>query len=316
MNYSFFCCIDFVDKIIENKDTIPVNEFEKCLAFFVNKIILQLKDPDDSLVKELKDDKKIKNIEKWKKDNIEQMLSKYLDIQKQYLSNSVYKENKSTSFSDITDIGLRINSVKSIHYDKTLTSYYLRELGQKFHFMLVNKLVKEYIDKYGKDYDLTQKTFRIYEDKLKDFWNGDYKKEEIDYLETLPDIKNVDKDLLYKLTYINSPYFSRKPQNPKDCLVFNKGIEPDETYEDDSLENLLKTVGVEVNPKKEERIENIKKKYYDEIVNHCKENFKPAALTEAISISIEIYKKYIEISIIKNENEDKAFVNFKRNSLK
>lgn len=82
------------------------------------------------------------------------------------------------------------------------------KLAQRYHFMLLTKLSKEWEEP---SYSQKEETFRLYEKMCDDIYKGYATPQEIAFLKTLPDIENWDHDLAYSMTY-GSPFFPDKPK--------------------------------------------------------------------------------------------------------
>lgn len=81
-------------------------------------------------------------------------------------------------------------------------------LAQKYHFMLLTRLSKEWEDP---SYSQKQETFRLYEEMCDNISKGYATTQEVAFLKTLPDIEDWDHDVAYSMTY-GSPFF---PETPK-----------------------------------------------------------------------------------------------------
>lgn len=89
---------------------------------------------------------------------------------------------------------------------KGYTDHDCMKLAQRYHYMLLTKLSKEWDEP---SYSQKEETFRAYEDMVDEIQKGYISEEKFKFLESLPEIDNWDHDVAYSMTY-ESPFFTDK----------------------------------------------------------------------------------------------------------
>lgn len=108
------------------------------------------------------------------------------------------------------------------------------ELARRFHFLLLTKLSKENPNPSFSEKEIT---FRQFENKVKQIYHNDLLPNEIEFLKSLPSIKDWDHDIAYAKVK-ESPYFKDEvsKQNSPETLMLNKIFEKAKSYGKDEAE--------------------------------------------------------------------------------